>query len=192
MVSLEKSTVSSSTRRLNSCRIDSIMKIHLIAGTCEIPDIEEFLRRINDIASGYGITVQAIDADKIASEEHILSAAEKAIRAVERNDSISKDLGMEVLLYASGNRQIKRALSMGIRNGKNKIVLAVVGADIPEKARSELESLVEAADVIRYTSEKRDMIVSFFDITEREIGAVGEDKIPELVLERVALVDVWK
>ena len=168
------------------------MKIQLIAGTCEIPDIEEFLRRINDIASGYGITVQAIDADKIASEEHILSAAEKAIRAVERNDSISKDLGMEVLLYASGNRQIKRALSMGIRNGKNKIVLAVVGEDIPEKARSELESLVEADDVIRYTSEKRDTIVSFFDITEREIGAVGEDKIPELVLERVALVDVWK
>ncbi|NIA11419.1 MAG: hypothetical protein GWP10_17255 [Nitrospiraceae bacterium] len=81
---------------------------------------------------------------------------------------------------------------MGIKNGKNKIVLAVVGADIPEKARSELESLVEAADVIRYTSEKRDTIASFFGITEREIRAAGEDKIPELVLERVALVDVRK
>jgi len=103
------------------------MKTHLIAGTCEITDVNGFLHTLGGIASGYGITVQAIDASKTAGNEHILAAAEKAIRAVQRHDSISDDLGMEILLYASGNRQIKKALSMGVRTGRNEIVLVAVG-----------------------------------------------------------------
>ena len=168
------------------------MKTHLIAGTCEITDVTEFLRTLNGIASGYGITVQAIDADKTAGREHILAAAEKAIRAVQRHESISDDLGMEILLYASGNRQIKKALSMGVREGRNNIILAAVGDEVSDAAISELEGLVEVADVAGYTHEKRDAIVSFFGITENEIAAVGGEKIPELVLERVALTGLWR
>lgn len=168
------------------------MSIHLIPGTCEIPDINEFLHTLNDIASGHGIVIQAIDADKTAGNEHIISAVNKAVRAVQRSRSISDNLSIEILLYASGNRQIKKALSMGIRNGRNNLIMVAVGEDVLEKAISELENLVKETDVVGYTHEKRDAIISFFGITESEIAAVGEDKIPELVLERVALVDVWK
>ncbi|MEA3281972.1 MAG: KEOPS complex subunit Cgi121 [Euryarchaeota archaeon] len=168
------------------------MKTHLIAGTCEIADVNGFLHVLNDIAAGYGITVQAIDASKTAGSEHIISATEKAIRASQRNDRISDNLGMEILLYASGNRQIKKALSMGVRNGSNKIVLVAVGDEIPDGAIRELENLVLAADVTGYTREKRAAITTFFGITETEIAAVGEEKIPQLVLERVALMGLWK
>jgi len=168
------------------------MKIHLTAGTCEIPDVGAFLHIIGSIASKYGITVQAIDAERIAGREHILTAAEKAIRAMERSCNVSGDPGMEILLHASGNRQIKKALSMGVRNGRNNIILVAVGENIPDSAADELGKLVDEADVTGYRREKRDAIVSFFGITESEIAAVGEAKIPELVLERVALVDVLK
>jgi len=168
------------------------MKTHLIAGTCEIADVDGFLHKIRGIASGYGITVQAIDASKTAGTMHILAAAEKAIRAVQHRDSISDDLGMEILLYASGNRQIKRALSMGVRTGRNEIVLVAVGDEMPDGAIRELENLVVVADVTGYTREKRDAITTFFGITETEIAAVGEEKIPQLVLERVALTGLWK
>ena len=168
------------------------MKTHLIAGTCEIADVNGFLHILRDIASRYGITVQAIDAGKTAGTIHILAAAEKAIRAVQRHDSISDDLGMEILLYASGNRQIKRALSMGVRTGRNEIVFVAVGDEIPEGAISELENLVSTADVTGYTREKRDAITTFFSITETEIATVGEENIPQLVLERVALMGLWK
>jgi KEOPS complex subunit Cgi121 len=168
------------------------MKTQPIAGTCEIADVNGFLHTLGGIASGYGITVQAIDASKIAGIEHILAAAEKAIRAMQHHDSISDDLGMEILLYASGNRQIKRALSMGVRTGKNEIVLVAVGDEIPDGAISELENLVVVADVTGYTREKRDAVTTFFGITETEIAAVGEEKIPQLVLERVALTGLWK
>ncbi len=168
------------------------MKTHLISGICEIADVNGFLDTLRGIASGYGITVQAIDASKTAGIEHILAAAEKAIRAAQRHDSISDDLGMEILLYASGNRQIKRALSMGVRTGMNEIVLVAVGDEIPDGATNELENIVEVADVAGYTREKRDTITTFFGITETEIAAVGEEKIPQLVLERVALMGLWK
>ncbi|KAF5414262.1 MAG: hypothetical protein C5S48_09590 [Candidatus Methanogaster sp.] len=168
------------------------MKTHLIAGTCDIADINGFLQTLKGIASGYGITVQAIDASKTAGNEHILAAAEKAVRAVQHRDNISDDLGIEILLYASGNRQIKKALSMGVRNGRNKIVFVVVGDEIPDGAIRELENLVLAADVTGYAREKRAAITALFGITETEIAAVGEEKIPQLVLERVALMGLWK
>ena len=168
------------------------MKTHLIAGTCEIADVNGFLQTLKDIASGYGITVQAIDSSKTAGSEHILAAAGKAIRAVQRHESISDDLGMEILLYASGNRQIKRALSMGVRTGMNEIALVAVGDEMPEGAIRELENIVLVTDVTGYTREKRDAVTTFFGITETEIAAVGEEKIPQLVLERVALMGLWK
>jgi len=169
-----------------------MMDIHLVAGTCEIPDAGVFLRRLGEIASVYGITVQAIDANRIAGRAHVISAIEKAVRATARSENISDDLGMEILLYASGNRQIKKALAMGIAAGRNNVVLVAVGGEIPDEAVSELESLVVAADVISYGRAKRDAIVSFFGITESEIAAAGEEKIPDLVLERVALTGLWK
>ncbi len=168
------------------------MKTRLISGTCEIADVNGFLQTLKDIASGHGITVQAIDASKTAGSGHILAAVGKAIRAVQRHESISDDLGMEILLYASGNRQIKRALSMGVRTGMNEIALVAVGDEMPEGAIRELENIVLVTDVTGYTREKRDAVTTFFGITETEIAAVGEEKIPQLVLERVALMGLWK
>ncbi|HML26042.1 MAG TPA: hypothetical protein PKC27_05040, partial [Methanomethylovorans sp.] len=47
-------------------------------------------------------------------------------------------------------------------------------------------------DVIAYLSSKRDEMIMQFGITADEIEVVGEQMVPELVIERVALVDVLK
>ena len=60
------------------------------------------------------------------------------------------------------------------------------------KAVWELRKIVTEKQLLDYSPSKRDTIVSHFNITEPEIEAVGEDKIPQLVIERVALVDVLK
>jgi KEOPS complex subunit Cgi121 len=43
-----------------------------------------------------------------------------------------------------------------------------------------------------YNASKREQLMKIFGITNEELEAVGEEKLPELVLERVALVDVIK
>ncbi|MEZ5336010.1 MAG: KEOPS complex subunit Cgi121 [Methanolobus sp.] len=61
-----------------------------------------------------------------------------------------------------------------------------------EKSVSELKSLIEEAEVIEYSDSKREDILDQFSITEKEVEAVGEEMIPSLVIERVALVDIIK
>jgi KEOPS complex subunit Cgi121 len=65
----------------------------------------------------------------------------------------------------------------------------------PEKvseAANKVSSLVEPSDVLKHSVSKNEKLISQFSITDAEIEAVGENRIPELVLERVALVDILK
>ncbi len=45
---------------------------------------------------------------------------------------------------------------------------------------------------LEYKGDKKEGIKKFFDITEAELKAVGESKLKQLVLERVAMLDVLK
>lgn len=97
-------------------------------------------------------------------------------------------------MYASGRRQIERALAIGIKKGKMRIAIVLIGENAVDEATVEVEALLDTIDpgVIDYSDIKREKIMDFFDITTDEINAVGKEKIPELVLERVALIDVFK
>ncbi|MDI6889197.1 MAG: KEOPS complex subunit Cgi121 [Methanocellales archaeon] len=167
------------------------MNIKIIGGIADIKDTAEFIKTLSGVARRHNVTVQALDADKIAGVEHLRFAVEKAMRSMSLGRNISKDLGMEILLYASGRRQINKALQLGISPGKSNVAIAIVG-DGAERATREMRGLVQDAPVLNYNESKKDVILKTFDITDAEIEAVGEDKIPKLVLERVALLDVLK
>ena len=101
---------------------------------------------------------------------------------------------MEIMLYASGNLQIGRALGMGVKTGDNRVAVVVAGNNGVDGAISEVNEVLDTIDpaVLEYSKIKQDGLLEFFNITRYELNAVGEGKTPELVLERVALVDVIK
>ncbi|MBE0516219.1 MAG: hypothetical protein IBX41_02345 [Methanophagales archaeon] len=174
----------------------------IVAGNLSISDVADFLSGLKAIAHKYAVTIQAMNAELIAGEEHIQSAVEKAIRALKREKGITSDLGLEILLYASGRRQIERALGMGVTEGKKNVAIVIVD----ERGEKELEVVAEEVKgkigieevPIRElesdlsNSNKKGRIKEFFSITEDEVTAVGEEKLKMLVLERVALLDVLK
>lgn len=170
------------------------MNIKIIGGKADIKDATEFIKNLGSIAKRYKVTVQALDADKVAGAEHLRFAVEKAMRSMSSQMNISKELGMEILLYASGKRQINKALQLGISSGKRNVAIVIVGdnATRAERAAKEIKKFVQEAPVLDYNESKKDVILKTFGITDAEIEAVGEDKIPKLVLERVALLDVLK
>ena len=170
------------------------MNIQIIGGTVTITDLRGFLQQLIDIGSRNSITVQALNAELLSGSRHLLFAIEKAIRSFESGKNVANNLGMEIMLYASGRRQIERALSMGVKEGGNSIAIVLVGENGIDTATGEVNSLLDTIDpsVLDYSETKKNRIVEFFTITPAEINAVGEDTIPELVLERVALVDVIK
>jgi KEOPS complex subunit Cgi121 len=170
-----------------------MMKI--ICGTTRIKDTKEFLTRLNNISKKYDATLQAIDADLIAGIQHITFAAEKAIQSFNEKNNTSNNLAMETLLYIAGTRQIEKALQFGIKTGHNHLALLIISQhkNNTEQMEAELTQLLsEDPQVVNYTASKKERIISAFNITPEEIHAVGEDKIPKLVCERVALANLGK
>lgn len=169
------------------------MEIQIITGLMFIENLREFLQTLNSIASEYDLTIQALDADKIAGEQHIKLAVKKAVHAMEMHTNVANDLGVEIMRYAAGERQIEKAFSIGLHEGDNRIVFVIVGGrHAALGASGALRKIIDERPLLDYSPSKREMIISQFNITKPEIKAVGEDKIPKLVIERVALVDVLK
>lgn len=161
--------------------------LHILEGRVSIDNMEEFLQKLKKIGKEKNLTLQALDADKIAGEEHIRFAVKKAMKSFGSGTGISNDLAKEILLYAAGTRQISRAVKLGIHKGENNIVLVAVG----EAEISGFDE-IRPEPVLAYDGSKKEALKKAFGITDKELEAVGEDKLPDLVLERVALVDVIK
>lgn len=169
------------------------MHVEFVSGHICIEDLKSFLRKTADISKANSCIIQAINADKIAGEEHLRFAVAKALRAFEQERNAAKDMGIEVMRYASGKRQIEEAFSMGVHQGQNNVVFVVLGEeDSVTTCLYILKEIIIPADVIEYKISKREEIIMQFGITLDEIAVVGEQMIPELVIERVALVDVLK
>ena len=169
------------------------MDTRIVSGLVQIEDLRMFLKTLNEISSSNKITIQALDADKIAGERHVRFAVKKATDAMEGQTNVANDLGVEIMRYAAGERQIEKAFSIGLHDGENRVVFVLVGEEQSlSLASNALLDIIDEEPLIDYSSSKRQFIISQFNITESEIEAVGEDKIPELVIERVALVDVLK
>ena len=169
------------------------MDTRIVSGLVQIEDLRMFLKTLNEISSSNKITIQALDADKIAGDRHVRFAVKKATDAMEGQTNVANDLGVEIMRYAAGERQIEKAFSMGLHDGENRVVFVLVGEEQSlSLASNALLDIIDEEPLIDYSSSKREFIISQFNITESEIEAVGEDKIPYLVIERVALVDVLK
>jgi len=169
------------------------MHVEFIGSRIFIEDLRSFLGTIADISKANNCTIQAINADKIAGEKHLHFAVVKAFRAFEKKRNAAKDIGIEIMRYASGKRQIEEAFSMGVHQGQNNVVFIVLGeACSASQCMDILKQMFVSADVIKYLPSNREEIIMQFGITSDEIAVVGEQMIPELVIERVALVDVLK
>ncbi|MDP3104560.1 MAG: KEOPS complex subunit Cgi121 [Candidatus Methanoperedens sp.] len=161
--------------------------IHILEGKVSIDNVDEFLHKLKKISIENNLTIQALDADKIAGEEHIRFAVEKALNSFRTGTAIANDLSKEIMLYAAGTRQISRAVKLGIHKGENNIVLVAVG-----DAKLSGFDEIRHEHVLAYNESKKEALMKAFGITNEELEAAGEEKLPELVLERVALVDVIK
>ena len=162
--------------------------IHILEGTIFIKDIEIFLAKIKEISKGKDTVILALDADKLAGKEHLMFAIEKAMKSFKTGRNIANNLGKEIMLYAAGTRQINRAMNIGVHNGNNNIALVAIGDDVDISLFEEITQ----QHVLQYEGSKNGALVEIFNITDEEIKIVGIERIPELVLERVALVDVLK
>ncbi|NYT01941.1 MAG: hypothetical protein GKC10_04195 [Methanosarcinales archaeon] len=163
-----------------------MQEIHLLCGRPLIKDRMHLISAIREIQSASGSVIAALDARLVVSDRHAAFAAKKALLALAEGRNVAKDPSLEILRYASGQRQIEKALLMGPSQATERMVLVVVG-DLPGEA----SSLVDE-DGLGCTTWKKDLVMEAFGISDDEIEAVGLDRLPDLVIERVALVDAYR
>ncbi len=165
----------------------------ILGGRVEIKDVRAFIARLAEIGKEQRVTIQAANADLIAGREHLEYAVTKAIEAFHNKTNLARDLGMEIMLYLRGRRQIEKALEMGVHPGVNNVAIAIVG-DGAEGARDSVLSLLDEADdgVVEYDHKKDEALMRLYDITPAELEIVGRDRIPLLARERSALLEFEK
>ena len=139
-------------------------------------------------AAGSSGEVQLLDARLVCGRDHLVSAAEHAERAMREGTNVAKSLAVEFVVYASGERQIADApAKMGIRADTTEFAVAILGGEDQADVLRALD-LVRDDAVLEPTPTK----LRSFGLTDAEIASVPPDRASDLVLERVALVDLLK
>ena len=163
------------------------------AAVCTVHDLTACLQSLRSVAAEHDTHIICFNADMLAGRVHAVSAVERAVRAFEERRNISNNLEMECLLFASGSRQCSIAASFGIHEGENRMYICCypVQAKIWEGLEPLLHFVQERWDII--DPEKRARLMKTFSISPEEITAAGgNERIVDLVLERVALLQVLR
>ena len=167
-------------------RTDSSVQIMGCRG--ELGPVDDFIRKARDFISDENILLQFLDSDCVLGKEHVLRAVELANRAFDFNHNISQSLAMEILIYVSGESQITLALKkVGLKDGCKKCA-AVADEHVNLSGLLEHLGLQRDDSVLDYSEAK----LLNFGINREEIASVPQERRCDLVLERLALVDVKK
>lgn len=159
---------------------------HLLVGARgHVDDTASFLSKVQEL---FPYDVLCMNAEMVCGREHVESALEHARRAIGNGTGSSSGLMMETMLYASGEKQLAKARDkMGLKVGTRQFALLFIGAG-PDDEDMERLGLLRDDAVLDFTTQK----ALNFGIGSDELASVPENVARDLVLERVAFVDVIK
>lgn len=157
-----------------------------------IRDPEAFLTEVRTIAARHDVHIILFNASNMAGMAHVLSALDHAFRAFSSSSAISNSVEMEAFLYASGSRQCQVGIRFGVHAGLNDTYLCICPGS--PRALEEMLGLGEFCDEDWETisSEKMHHLMELFGITQDELRVVGPARFTELIIERVALLEVYR
>ncbi len=166
--------------------------LKIVGAKGNIQSIDEFLKKVDRISNENNIVIQVFDADVIYGKNHLISAVDHAIRAIDLKTNTTNSLAMEILLYSSGERQLKIAIpKMGVKKGKAKIAFVFIQDRLTDQIISIIldELSLDRDDKVL---EGNIDTIKKFGISENEINTVEKSKYGNLILEKVAMVDIIK
>jgi KEOPS complex subunit Cgi121 len=158
----------------------------------EIENPEEYLTRVREISACFGVCIVLFNAEMMAGIPHVCSALQHAFRAFDNGTAISNSPEMEALLYASGSRQCQTGVRFGIHPGRNFAYLCICPGN--EDALTEVlkDGDVVEGDWDSISPKKMTRLMDLFGITPAELEVAGRSRITDLILERVALLEVCR
>lgn len=169
--------------------------IKIIGAKGKIKDVDDFLEKINIFAKKNNLIIQVFDADLVFGKNHLFSAVEHAVRAISRKTNTTNSLEKEILLYASGERQLKIAIpKIGVKKGNSKIAIVLLKNKKKMISNQIIDNLLKLFDLTKDDKvlEGDENTLKRFGIKEKELKTVNKAKYNDLILEKIAMVDIIK
>ncbi len=172
------------------------MKCEIRRACADIGNEPEFLAGIRTVAKRTGSAVICIDADRVAGEAHVRAALFHAIRSFYTEQTpVANSFEMETLLWTGATRQCTEATSFGIHPGRCRLFVIICPASAAAAGTLGQMVTFDDGDPSAWEDlgpEKRARLRGLFGITAEEEAAVGPNRFAELVIERVALLEVYR
>jgi len=164
----------------------------------KIKNIEELLKHFDNRKTAKTET-QFLNADLVATWQHLYFAVLNALVAFKNKQNISKSLAIEIMLYASAQRQIRKAMELlGIKSDTSNIAAVAIGENPKtlQLVTQSIEKYVGAKEdetVLELSEKKTRNIKRIFGISDLELETVRkndnlEKALVDLIIEKVALL----
>ena len=177
----------------------------LASCSVHIEDVSQFLNELATIGMKTGYHIILIRSSCIAGKKHIKTAITHAIRSFSTKP-IAKRLEIEVLLFAAATRQTGQIHPFGVQKGENNCCICLIPrmnelqtnpSDLIKELRINIDIDAMMKPYFAHHSVENDKTrLSFFkkhyDITAEELAIIGENRLEDLICERVALLSLLK
>lgn len=143
--------------------------------------------------------IQFFNAELVATWQHLYFAVVNALTSFRNKSNISKNVAVEVMLYASAQRQIRKAIALvGVKRDSANVAMVIIGEN-PDVVKTALSSVSEHIGrepdetVLALSTGKVQSIRSAFSISENELKTVvksgeAQQALVDLVCEQMALL----
>jgi tRNA threonylcarbamoyladenosine modification (KEOPS) complex Cgi121 subunit len=164
----------------------------------KVRDVDKFFQTLKDEADD--THVQLFDASLVAGYEHLRFAVLDALTAFAGHVGISSNIAIEIILYASAQRQIKEAFRLIGLQASTRRVAVVILARTEEQASGRLRAVTRLIGgqrddrVIDLAEDKIEPIKKLFRISSVELEAKAKRRgfekqaLIDLVIEHMALL----
>ena len=161
--------------------------IEIVGFKGNIESIPNILKKIDSIKGNCcdGCIIQLINAKGIAGKKHIIQGIIHGILAFKRGENLANDLGIEICVRTSAQRQISKALNvLGLKEGEMDIVAVLINC--PDYFIDELSNIFSYDDGVfdpDFAVLKEVYSISEEELAIMEMEDILIDKISELIVE---------
>ena len=172
------------------------MKYEIIGGSTKIDHVENYISSVHQFAKQNSIHIQLLNSQMIYGKIHLESAIFHAIRAMNEKKMSTQSIEMEILIYSSGERQLNHAIpKMGIKQGETSIAAIFLNEHNKKiNLHNSIELFIEKFNIHLDNAVLEQSIdkIRKWGFSEEEIQTIPKDSYEDLILEKVAMVDIIK
>ncbi|MDO5848982.1 MAG: KEOPS complex subunit Cgi121 [Methanobrevibacter sp.] len=158
--------------------------VRILGFTGVVDSVDDLLSDLDGLSGNDDSVVQLLDADGIAGKKHVLHAVNQSILAFDRGDNFANDLGVEVCLRCSAQRQISKAFRLlGLKKGKMNLCAILINGN--NKIIDYLNDKFERNDDVLLPVSSN--LINIFDLMPEECNSYAYE---DIVIDRISKLAV--